>query len=324
MLSVQVPLSKVDGTLHCGVPVRVDPDRRVVYVKAPQRDLPRVDHGGRAFATLFDGDRRRVAQAWRSAWDLAEGGRTATPLELAHQKDKRRKDEIDEELAAIQARTGGNGLSVGRTRQRRKALPGEGGTVSGTGTGEASGATRRVLVDPDSLKVIDPNGRVVGSSTRRVPQRRRDCVLVEPRKSSRAPQNKATLRGYSDLDRENVGLELARMVLSSDREDIVDLRTQCGVGADAMDQLERFYELKVSAGDEPNSITLTNAELQRARSSRHFFLVVVSRVEGADARPTVRIVPRPLDQLDQSVSGTMALSGVREAKSVTYDFAPLG
>ena len=89
-----------------------------------------------------------------------------------------------------------------------------------------------------------------------------------------------------------------------------------------MDQLNRFYELKVSAGDEPNSVTLTNAELQRARSTPHFFLVVVSRVEGADARPTVRIIPQPLDQLEQSVNGTMVLSGVREAKSVTYDLAP--
>lgn len=131
------------------------------------------------------------------------------------------------------------------------------------------------------------------------------------------------IRSYSDLDRENVGLELARMVLSSERDDIVDLRAQCGVGADAMDQLKRFYELKVSAGEEPNSISLTNAELQRARSSQHFFLVVVSRVEGADAKPTVRIIPRPLDQLEQSVNGTMVLSGVREAKSVTYDLGPL-
>ena len=90
-----------------------------------------------------------------------------------------------------------------------------------------------------------------------------------------------------------------------------------------MDKLERYYELKVSAGGEPNYVNLTNAELQRARSSPHFFLVVVSGVEGTDARPTVRIIPRPLDQLEQSVSGTMTLSRVREAKSVTYHLAPL-
>ena len=73
-------------------------------------------------------------------------------------------------------------------------------------------------------------------------------------------------RDYSDPDRENVGLDLARMVLSSDREDIVDLRTQCGVGADAMDKLERFYELKVSGGGEPNYVTLTRGLRNFARN----------------------------------------------------------
>ena len=325
MVSVQVPDSAVGEALDCDVPVRVDPDRQIVFVKDAQRDLPRADRGGRALATLFAGDRRRVAQAWRSAWDLAESGRMATLLELAQQKDKRRQDEIeadiDKELAALQAHTGGNGRSAGKARQRRQAQSGEWTTNGGTGTNEASAAKARILVDPDSLKVIDPYGRVVGSSTRKGRQQRGGGGLVEPRETSRAPRNKVVVRSYSDLDKESVGLELARMVLSSERDDIVDLRTQCGVGADAMDQLKQFYELKVSAGEEPNSITLTNAELQRARSSPHFFLVVVSRVEGADARPTVRIIPQPLDQLEQSVNGTMALSGVREAKSVTYEFA---
>ena len=131
------------------------------------------------------------------------------------------------------------------------------------------------------------------------------------------------MRSYSDLDRENVGFDLARMVLSSDRENFVNLGAQFGVGADAMDKLKPFYELKVGAGGEPNYVSLNNAELRRARNSPHFFRVVASRLEGAEARPTVRKIPRLFDQLEQSVSGTMALSGVQEAKSVTYDFAPL-
>lgn len=327
ILSVQ-PDSGTGGALHCDVPVRVDPVRQVVFVKDTQRDLPRADRGGRAIATLFDGDRRRVAQAWRSAWDLAESGRTAKRLELAQQKDKRRQDEIeadiDKELAALQTHTGGKGRSAGKAGQRTHIPSGKLTTNSGMEKEyETSAAKPRILVNPDALKVIDPYGQVVGSSARKGPQQRRDNVLVEPRETSRAPRNKVALRSYSDLDRENVGFQLARMVLSSERDDIVDLRTQCGVGADAMDQFKRFYELKVTAGDEPNSITLTNAELQRARSTPHFFLVVVSRVEGASSRPTVRIIPQPLDQLEQSVNGTMALSGVREAKSVTYNFAPL-
>lgn len=331
MVSVPNPDNEIGRVLLCEVFVRVDRDRQIVFVRDAQHDLPRADRGGRALATLFEGDRRRVAQAWRSAWDLAESGQTATHLELAEQKDKRRQDEIEmnadieNNLAAIQTRTGSKGRSAGKIRQRRQALSGKRTTSSGTGTNDANTAKARILVDPDSLKVVNPYGRrIVGNSKSKNPQKRRGDGLVEPHGVSQTPRNKVALRGYSDLDRENVGFELARKVLSSDHDDIVDIRTQCGVGADAMDQLGRFYELKVYAGDEPNSITLTDSELQRAKSTPHFFLVVVSGVEGIDARPTMRIIPRPLDQLEQSVRGTMVLSGVREARrSLVYGLAPL-
>lgn len=324
-LRVRVPGSKFSGVQHCEVPVKVDPSRRIVFVKDPQRDLPRADRGGRAVATLFNGDRRRVAQAWRAAWDLAEGGRMAAPLELAQQKDKREQEEIEADIArkleALRDRSEGDRRSAGRAGRRDQTPSDERADGGWTGTKEPDTAKPRVLVNPDSLKVVDPSGRVVGSPITRAPKRSNGGGLVEPRGPSRVPQNRVPLRGYSDLDRENVGLELTRKVLSIDREDIIDLRTQRGVGADAMDKMEQFYELKVSAGDEPTSITLTNEELQRARNTPDFFLVVVSRVEGADARPTVRIIPRPLDQLEQSVKGTMVLSGVREARSVVYNLA---
>ena len=51
--------------------------------------------------------------------------------------------------------------------------------------------------------------------------------------------------------------ELLRRVLGSDLDQIVDLRTQRGVGADAIDELKNYYELKVSAGSEPDQVTLT-------------------------------------------------------------------
>lgn len=249
----------------------------------------------------------------------------AAPLELAQQKDKREQEEIEADIArkleALRDRSEADRRSAGKAGRRDQTPSGERADGGWTGTKEPDTAKPRVLVNPDSLKVVDPSGRVVGSPITRAPKRSNGGGLVEPRGSSRVPQNRVPLRGYSDLDRENVGLELTRKVLSIDREDIIDLRTQRGVGADAMDKMEQFYELKVSAGDEPTSITLTNEELQRARNTPDFFLVVVSRVEGADARPTVRIIPRPLDQLEQSVKGTMVLSGVREARSVVYNLA---
>ncbi|MDE2718475.1 MAG: hypothetical protein OXI33_15900 [Chloroflexota bacterium] len=120
-----------------------------------------------------------------------------------------------------------------------------------------------------------------------------------------------------------MGKELLEKLLSSDHEEIVDLRNQRGVGADAMDELRRFYELKVSAGSEPDSVRLTNSEVKRALSTPDFFLVVVSGIEGVDARPTVRVIVEPLKQLRPTDSGAITLSGVRAATSLTYEFAPI-
>ena len=326
MLAVDVPESAGGGTRHCPVHVKVDLARQKVFVRDMQTDLPRADRGGRAVAELFDGERRRVAQAWRTAWDRAEDGEAVAGLELAEQQAEREKEEmaaaIREELEALRTRTGGIRKSTAGTRGR-----GTGSSNERTHTGNATtgpGAPKlRVLVDPDTLKVVDPRGQVIeGSPSGNRARRRRGNGLVDPRVTQpRGPRGRTPLRGYTDQEREDVGFELARRVLSSDHKDIVDLRAQRGVGADAMDELERFYELKVSAGAEPSEITLTSAEWQRARTSPGFFLVIVSGVEGADATPSIRIISRPLEQLDQRPSGTVKLSGVGSATSLTYKFS---
>jgi hypothetical protein len=61
-------------------------------------------------------------------------------------------------------------------------------------------------------------------------------------------------------------MELARLVLGGDTDEIVDLRAQHGVGADAVDTLDRFFELKVHLGDEPDTIRLEESEIRRALS----------------------------------------------------------
>ena len=330
MLAVRVPESAGGGTRHCPVHVKVDVDSQRVFVRDPQTDLPRADRGGRAVAALFDGERRRVAQAWRAAWDRAEDGMAAAGFELAEQQAEREKEEIAvairQDLEALRMGRGGKRNTTEGSRRRGPGVAGDGSRVGSGSTGnDVPDETKlRVLVDPDTLAVVDPSGRVVGGLPRRDRPRRTspgggpvEPSATEPRRTrSRMP-----LRGYSDQEREDVGFELARRVLSSDDKDIVDLRAQRGVGADAMDELKRFYELKVNAGGEPNEVTLTSAEWQRAKSSSEFFLVIVSDVEGADSRPSIRIISRPLDQLDQRPSGTVKLSGVRDATSLAYSFA---
>ena len=307
------------------VAAKVDRNQCAVYVRSPS-ELPRVDGGGRALAALFSGDPRRLAQAWRAAYDRAEAGGEAQPLELAEQRARRDREqnelEIESRTAAFRERTaakhrttrGSHGHSVITSRPTRPAI---------SERGDGAAAKSRLLVDPQSLRLVDPYGRIedgAGSAPRKANRNRQ---LVEPRLGSGGPRNRSPLRGYSDLDKETVGKELLESLLSSDDEEIADLRDQRGVGADAVDELRRFYELKVSAGSEPDSVRLTNSEVKRALSTPDFFLVVVSGIEGVDARPTLRVIVDPLKQLHPTDSGAITLSGVRSATSLTYEFAPI-
>ena len=118
-------------------------------------------------------------------------------------------------------------------------------------------------------------------------------------------------------------MDLARMVLARDEDEIVDLRAQHRVGADAVDSLDRFFELKVHLGDEPDVIRLEESEIRRALSTPDFFLVVVSNIEGADARPKVRIIVDPVHQLSMAQSSSVSFTGVRSAEhSLVYDLGP--
>ena len=58
-------------------------------------------------------------------------------------------------------------------------------------------------------------------------------------------------------------------------------------------------------------------------STPDFFLVVVSGIEGVDARPKVRVIIDPLHQLRMTETSSVSFTGVRSAEhSLVYDLAP--
>ena len=329
-LSLGVHIEHGDGpeTYECSVAAKMDISKDVMFVRSAV-DLPRADGGGRALATLFDGDPRRLSQTWRVACDRVEEGREARPLvlasERAEQEQRQRQLEIDGRTASFRERTGeihrAGGAPVGRPVNSSTTL----GPANGRGQGTPSRTPelQRILVDPQDLTLLNPQGRLQEGSTTPGHKTSQPKPLVNPTPGSRGPRSNVLVRSYSDLDRENVGFEIVRMLLDSEDNEIADLRTQRGVGADAMDDLEAFYELKVNAGAEPDVITLTDAEVKRALTTPDFFLIVVSGIEGVDARPTVRVLADPLHQLQPTDRGSISLSGVRTSKSLVYEFGPI-
>lgn len=77
-------------------------------------------------------------------------------------------------------------------------------------------------------------------------------------------------------------------------------------------------------GDEPDTIHLEESQIRRALSTPNFFLIVVSNIEGLNARPKVRIIVDPVLQLTMTQSSSVSFTGVRSAEhSLVYDLAPI-
>ena len=311
---------------ECEVAAKVDQDRGVLFV-GDRTEMSRVDSGGRAVAALFDGDTRRVAQAWRAACDQAESGRLVrAAIELAEQRKQRQQERTEQE---IRERTMALGRETAARHYNNVTSRGRNGTTPSPSVddasreGDANAASRRVLVDPDSLTLVSRQGKLEEKGPAPGRKTAGNAVPAAPRPGVGGPTSRSSITLYTPLDRETVGLELLRMVLGSDHDEIEDLRAQRGVGADAIDELQRFYELKVHAGGEPDQVTLTNAEVKRALTTKDFFLVVVSSVEGVDANPKVRIIVDPLRHLQPAESGAITLTGIRGATSRTYDFTQI-
>ena len=310
-----------DGEYTSKIVAKVDTAHGIVFISR-HSVLPRVDGGGRALAALFEGNPRRLAQAWRAACDRAEEGIEARRVELAQQRDERDREKIEREISrrtsSFQELTAANGSAAGRSGRTTSSRPARNGNNGSRKAAELG--PPRILVDPDSLIVVDPYGSVEKGKSVTHNRLGGNKGLADPRKISTSPLNRSRLRGYSDKEKEDVGMQLVHKLLSSDRGEIVDLRTQRGVGADAIDSMKRFYELKVIAGTEPDQVTLTNSEVRRAKSTDKFFLIVVSGVEGVDARPKLRVFVDPLNQLQETHNGSITLSGVRSAESLAYEY----
>lgn len=310
----------------CPVAVKVDVGRGVVFVRR-QKDLAHVDRGGRALSMLFSGNGRPLAHAWRGAWDRADEGRPATILELAQERRARAERENDESLENRMAtfRKGKSGrhqtghrAGGGKSWENNEPSKSEKSNSTGTGNGKDVDPPRRDLVSLSTLRLRCPEEQETEETERtkgrKRPRRTGGGGLVEPRGA--VPPNTGTTRpNYTSEQKESIGLKLLQMVVG---RELVDVRGQRGVGADALDKEEGlYYELKVSGGNEPDFVSLTASEVIRAAAAKDkFVLAVVSGVEGVDACPTVRLVFDPLKELEVGTEDRkIKLIGIRRLQN---------
>jgi hypothetical protein len=333
-LRVRVEGLVSQSTSEIHIPAKVDLARDVVFL-VDSRALHQVDGGGRAIAGLFDTpDRRRIAQAWLAACIKAEEGRSAQQLELPQQRATEDEAHNAKEMAERLASLSRDIADRHAGRAQRYAAPTGSPSAIIAASSEmpvrvSPAPKSRELVDPTKLVVINPGGRSgVGPALRRSLDHGRTEKppfrgLPLPDRHTPPPRGVTAAPQFTAVDKESVGMELARRVLASDADELVDLRTQRRVGADAIDELDRYFELKVYLGDEPDTIRLEESEFLRALSTPDFFLVIVSNVEKGSSQPRVRIIVDPVHQLRMTESSAVSFTGVRSVEhSIVYDLGP--
>ena len=300
----------------------LDPATETLYVTdGMAAGKPRA--GGYAIASVFTDDSRRISHDWVAAWSGAEEGYRAeqimTAARLEVEQKKQRDAAIDQSLHDMSERSKAGRKSQGSKRTASSAAGG-----SSAEPPAAKSKPPRLLIDPDELELRNDDGEFVGQETdakgRPAPRpsgrlKRPDTSRpYQPSTGGLGPQN------YTDPERQSVGMRLVRRVLGGDEQEIVDIRHQHNVGADAVDQLSNFYELKVQSSSIPDEISLTRAEFLLAQETKDWFLVVVGNVEQGDAEPEVRIIPDALHQLTMKPQGSVTLAGVRSVKALRYSF----
>ena len=146
------------------VAARVDASLGTVFVR-DAAELRRVDVGGRALATLFKGDARRLAQAWRAACEQAEDGLEARRVELAPQREERERAQMESDIerrmtefrGPIPSKRPMSRASTGRAVDTGLSPGAVGNERDHSETAAKLGAPR-TLVDPQSVRLLESAG----------------------------------------------------------------------------------------------------------------------------------------------------------------------
>ncbi|MUN62872.1 hypothetical protein GMA12_06910 [Kocuria sediminis] len=330
--NLRVQVAVPDGHGHeVQLPAWLDASRRTLFVRSPA-EVSRARTGGFAIASLFTTNPREIAHAWVVAWADAETG-TQTELVVSaaarDAEEKRRRE--DSQAALIALPTPGKEQSARSARRPKKAGASQDAPVT-----YQSQQRARSLVDPATLELQESAGNLIlgtlpscGSTSATMgsgADGSRRAKLKDPRSDHpKAPSTGG--RGplnYTAQERESAGLELLRKVLAGNDTTLTDVRHQPNVGADAVDDRGRYYELKVHAGAIPDTVRLEDSQIQRAMTTKDFYLVLVGNIEDGQGNPEVRIIHDPLHHLMVQPQGAVHLTGVLSAEVArSWTFEPV-
>lgn len=306
------------------VPSWLDVSQRTLLVNSAEEAM-RPRSAGYALASLFNSSPREIDHAWVVAWADAVAGAQAELVVSAAERAAEEKLRREKSQAALISLP--SSKEAGPTRMSRKPKQ-RARAGHDTASPHRPPQPARTLIDTEAL-LLQTRGKLI-TGTHPLDERATSAgsagsssagkaKLKEPR-HDQPKRPSAGGRGplnYTAQERESAGLDLLRKVLAGDECTLTDVRHQPNVGADAVDDRGRYYELKVHQGAIPDTVKLEDSQIQRAMSAPDdFFLVLVGNVEDGQGNPEVRIIHDPLHHLKVQPQGAVHLTGILSAEVV--------
>lgn len=290
----------------------------LTFIVRSLHDAEASEAGGQAIASLFAGDRQKLAWAWASVWRRAVWGEELSQLVLPPTKPEaagtigqltnlqiQAKDRSERQSKGSKSAPAGPAAKAQPTVQVRQLRdieelePTQGALVN---------------VGASNNGVVFVKSHIKGQAGRTF-----DTSSKDEEKPYRHPV-RTVLPPTSD--REQLALEAVKRALRLNPEQIRDVREKRGIGIDAIDELRQCYEIKMSSGPAfPNEITLTSSEVEAAQNDPDFFLAVVVGLEADEGCLKVRFIFKPLDQLAAKIRGDVTLTGIDKAEALEYGFS---
>jgi hypothetical protein len=119
---------------------------------------------------------------------------------------------------------------------------------------------------------------------------------------------------YSPQEQEHQALLALHKAINGELSGLRDFRRFRGVGADALDDLKRHFEIKSFARTMPATVTLTANEFESAlkEGAKYYLAVVAGLEEGYET--VVRIIADPVHTLQPQRATTVVLGGIANVK----------
>lgn len=272
-------------------------------------ELGSPDTGARVVSAFFVGEPPEMLDyAWSYAWRAVEEGYAPeTELGLATESDE--TDPFDELILGGRRATGKRLFAGGAVRHERR--------IGKTKVPPPPPPRHLKTFEDATISRVE----ILDGTQRSEPLKKASkTLIIEPVKSAvpgdRRLRSPDPVKEWSDEERERRGFELLAGALKEiNQQELMDFRAVRHIGADSIDELRRYFELKAYLGDMPDEVRFEPSQFERAvREGKNYFLAVVSGLE--EGRETqISIFPDPVRNLQWRRTSTIKLGGIRSGGS---------